>query len=543
MNKVRIICRQSRLSLLQAEIVRQKILAVLPAAEVEIFSCSSRGDRELTVPLSSLDGTDFFTEEIFESLQNNEADIAVHSLKDMSAPHFFSHEAFAIVDRDDTRDVAIFNPDIEQKIKSGETIIIGTCSPRREEMAIGFLKKALPQLSSEIKIEVKSIRGNVESRLKQLDVQNYDGTILATAGLNRLLKPIPNPSLREGLMNTPITDDEMSNQSIVRQLLSDKKLMLLPLIECVPAPCQGAIVAEADPHNDDAVELLKKINNTDLFEEAYKEKLEAWKYGTGCLQKFGVTTLHTVNGNILYAAGEDMNGKKFQHWHALPELNIDEEQLFSSTDCMKDFFEYSQFDKKIDIKQPVVFVANYKAVQGCSIELLKQKSATQQTLNSSNAAGKQKIVFASGTRTWFELAKFGYWVTGSADALGVESFLPSLQMPLINIPLNNVCILTHKEAAERWKQKGYHAASNYKLISKNNEAVAAAIASADFLFWSSFSQYKYYKQHIKPGAVHLCAGGETAALLKQAGEAPVTFPTIKAFERWRKTFIRSRSVA
>jgi porphobilinogen deaminase len=540
LNKVRIICRQSRLSLLQAEMVRQKILAVHPAAAIEIIGRSSRGDRELSVPLSSLDGTDFFTEEIFEALLNNEADIAVHSLKDMSAPHFFSHSAFAVVDRDDTRDVAIFNLDIEEKIKAGETIIIGTCSPRREEMAIGFLKKALPQLSKEIKIEVKSIRGNVESRLKQLDEKKYDGTILATAGLNRLLKPIPNPSQREGLTETQITEDELSNQKVIRQLLSDKKIMLLPLIECVPAPCQGAIVAEAHPENIYAMELLKKINNTILFEEAYNEKREAWKYGTGCLQKFGVTTLHTANGNILYAAGEDTNGKAFQHWHGLPELNIDEEQLFSSTDCMKDFFEYEWLEENIAIEQKVIFIANYKSVQKPHLNPLRLEA---EGLSEPLLFFNNKKIFASGTRTWFELAKMGYWVTGSADALGVESFLPSLQMPLFNIMLDDVCILTHNEAAERWKQKGYHAISNYQLVSKKNDTVTSAIASADFLFWSSFSQYNYYKEYIKPGATHLCAGGETAALLKQAGEEPVIFPTIKAFEQWRKAFIRSRSVA
>jgi porphobilinogen deaminase len=76
-----------------------------------------------------------------------EADIAVHSLKDMSSEHFFGANKFAVVDRDDTRDVAIFNNDIEEKIKRGETIIIGTCSPRREEMATVFLKKALPAIN------------------------------------------------------------------------------------------------------------------------------------------------------------------------------------------------------------------------------------------------------------------------------------------------------------------------------------------------------------------------------------------------------------
>jgi len=89
----------------------------------------------------------------------------VHSLKDMSAPHFFSHTAFAIIDRDDVHDVAIFNPNIIEKLKKGESINIGTCSPRREEMAVDFLRKALPQFGNPVNIEVHSIRGNVEGRL------------------------------------------------------------------------------------------------------------------------------------------------------------------------------------------------------------------------------------------------------------------------------------------------------------------------------------------------------------------------------------------
>ncbi len=516
MNTVRIICRHSRLSLLQAEMVRQKIHAVQPNAEVIIISRSSRGDKELTVPLSSLDGTDFFTGEIFEALQNNEADIAVHSLKDMSANHFFSHTAFAIADRDDTRDVAIFNSTIEEKIKRGETIIIGTCSPRREDMAIHFLKKALPQLTNEITLETKSIRGNVESRLKQLHEGNYDGTILATAGLNRLLR-------------------SEQDAPALRLLLADKKLMLLPLIECVPAPCQGAIVAEADPSNQPAVELLKKINNLPLFREAFNEKKEAAQYGTGCLQKFGVTTLHTSNGNILYAAGEAADGTTFQKWTPLPQLEMAGKQLFSSTDCMKDFFDYRWNEEETFIPQPVIFIANYKAIQKNAGMLLSNNNL----INKANS----KTIFVSGTRTWLELAKQGHWITGSADALGVESFLPALGMPVFNIAKNDICLLTHREAALRWRQKGYQAVSNYALISKHDAMVAAAVSKADYLFWSSFSQYHYYNQYVKPGATHLCTGGETAALLKDAGIAPVIFPTIKAFEQWRKFSTRSHSVA
>ncbi len=507
MKKVRIICRNSRLSLLQADLVKQKILSVQPATEVEIIGRTSRGDRELNVNLSALDGTDFFTEEIFQALGRDEADVAVHSLKDMSADHFFSHDAFAVVDRDDVRDVVIFNPGILEKIKSGETIIVGTCSPRREEMAVNFLKKALPQLNGEIKIETRSIRGNVEGRLKQLDEGNYDATILATAGLNRLLRSEP-------------------DAVIIKHLLKDKKLMLLPLIECVPAPCQGAIVVEAHPDNKAAIELLKKINDADLFEDAYNEKRQAYQYGTGCLQRFGVTTLQTADYKTLYSAGWDQKGKKFSNWSSLPENILGKKNLFSSTDNMKEFFSYKWREEELVIEQAVVFVANYKAVvHDTAINALTGKT-----------------IFASGTKTWFELANQGYWVQGSADALGFECFLPALHMPLINIQQKDICILTHEEAEQRWKQKGYTSVSNYKLLSKENIFIAEGIAKADIIFWSSFSQFKYYGNFCQASVLHVCSGGETAALLKNEGISPLIFPTIKSFEEWRKYSTRPLNV-
>ena len=144
---IKLIGRNSRLSLLQIDIVKRKIQSAFPDMNVEVIARSSKGDALQNIPLHTVEGSDFFTQDIFDALTIGEADIAVHSLKDMSSEHFFGPNKFAVVDRDDTRDVAIFNSDIEEKIKRGEKIIIGTCSPRREEMATVFLKKALPQLN------------------------------------------------------------------------------------------------------------------------------------------------------------------------------------------------------------------------------------------------------------------------------------------------------------------------------------------------------------------------------------------------------------
>ena len=517
METIKLIGRNSRLSLLQIDIVKQKIQSAFPNIKVEVIARSSKGDALQDIPLHTVEGSDFFTQDIFDALTIGEADIAVHSLKDMSSEHFFGANRFAVVDRNDTRDVAIFNYDIEEKIRNGETIIIGTCSPRREEMATLFLKKALPQLNNEIKIETKDIRGNVETRLKKLNSGQYDATILATAGINRLL-------------------GSEKDAKPIKELLADKRLMVLPLIECVPAPCQGAIVAEAHSSNAKAIEVLKRINNEKVHADCYAEKKEAVKYGAGCIQKFGVTTLVTKNGKYQYAAGRDSEGTEFVKWAPLSELNING-SLFSSTDVMKGFFDYEWSSEEIKLEKPVVFVANYKAIQDPHLNPPGQSAEGFANIL------KNKTVLASGTKTWFELSKKGYWVTASADALGFEFLLASLNMPLLNINAKDISILTHETAAERWRMKGYNAVSNHKLLPKDDEGIRQLIAAADAIFWTSFSQYEFYGKYAKSIVKHLCPGGETAELLREAGVEPVTFPTIKAFEQWKKYSIQSRSVA
>ena len=504
---IRLIGRNSRLSLLQLEIVKQKIEAAFDKINVEVIARNSRGDTLQDVPLHTVEGSDFFTQDIFDAVGNNEADIAVHSLKDMSSEHFFGTNKFAVVDRNDIRDVAIFSQNAKDKIQKGENIIIGTCSPRREEMAIGFLQKALPQLNKEFKVITKDIRGNVDTRLRKLDNGEYDGIILATAGLNRLLN---------SKIDAPVT----------RELLKDKKLMVLPLIECVPAPCQGAIVAEADPANKKAVEVLNRINDVKWMNACTREKKTAQRYGVGCLQRFGVTTISYGNKEIVYAAGKDSEGTVFTTWTGLPELETANKNFFSTTDFMGSFFQYEYEDYLSVINEPVVYVANYKAVV--------QKAIIDQL--------KNKKVWAAGTKTWFELAKKGIWVEGCADAFGLEFLQTVCQMPLLAISKKDIAVVTGKEAAGIWQSKGWKTYSTYSATEKYSGQIEQQVKDADIIFWTSYRQYVQYKTVVKDNVIHACPYGETAEQFKATGINPVVFPNIKAFQQWKQISIHSHSV-
>jgi len=342
MEKLRITGRNSKLSLLQIEKVKQSILQFYPDMQVEVITRESRGDQLKDIPLQTVEGTDFFTSDFFEALQNGEADIAVHSLKDMSAEHFFGGNIFAVTDRDDVRDIAIFSKGIEHKLAAGEIISIGTCSPRRETMALEFLQKALPQ-TGDFSIRTKVIRGNIEERLRKLHEGEYDGIILATAGINRLL-------------------NSREYSASLQLLLNDKKLMVLPMFECVPAPCQGAIVAEALPGNITAVEVLKRIDLPLLKKTCSREKKIALQFGKGSLQEFGVVSFLKGRDIVYYSAGKDKEGRNFEQWEGLPDNEMARfTKLFNASRYMGQFYDYAYGDIK-PISASVVFVSNFKAI-------------------------------------------------------------------------------------------------------------------------------------------------------------------------------------
>lgn len=498
--KIRLAGRSSRLSIVQMNIVKQKIQQKFPAIEVEIIAMSSQGDRLPDIALQTVDDTDFFTQEIFNSLLNNEADIAVHALKDISGAHFFGGNIFSVVEREDARDVAIFNSGILNKLQSGTPITIGTCSPRREEMATQFLQKALPFFGKAINLTIKPLRGNIDTRLQKLHNNEFDGIIIAAAGINRLLNS---------------AEDALN----IQQLLADKKLLFLPLIECVPAPCQGAIVAEAMASNSFAVTILAAIKEETDHNNCVKEKLLGLEYGAGCLQKFGVTTVSIKAEKIVYAAGKNSEDIAFSKWYNLPALRIENGVVFSSTDYMRNFFNYTLLQEPITLTTPIAFVANYKAIH---------QPADVHTL-------QQKRVWVAGTKTWLALAKQGIWVEGSADALGLESLLPFWKTALVNIHPQDITIVTNQTSAANWQLKGYKTAHTYDLIFKEDEVVANKIKVADYIFWTSYRQYEQYKTITKEGVQHLCPAGETANLLKAEGIEPIIFPNIKAFLQWRQT--------
>ncbi len=494
-----IVCRGSWLSLAQAEIFKTKVLSHFPNLKLNVIIKETAGDKNQSMPLHLVEGQDFFTREVQDALINGEADFALHSMKDVSSETFFRDGHFAIIERDNIQDVAIFNPNVLDKLIRGERLVIGTSSPRRSNMATDFLKKGLPRYDDkQVNIIAKSIRGNVDNRLKKLHDGFYDGILLAAAGLNRLLNYHP-------------------SKATVTDLLRNKKIMVLPLFECPPAAGQGAIVAETNAGNTAAIEVLSVIENKQLTVAVHKERIYAQRYGYGCSQQFGVFHQHSAEVSFTYAAGREQD-QEFVEWEIenLNPINHDD-HIFSSAKYMSEFFEYEFFDSiLIRDETPVFFIASHKAVHSVAI---RKKL-------------KNKIIWAAGTRTWFDLANQGIWVQGCADGIGLENALGIMNSPLINIDQKDITILTNSVSANEWIKDGWSAMASYALKPIFKQAIADEISKAGTLFWTSFQQYSLYKDFVKATARHCCPVGKTAVLLKREGIAPIIFPGIKSFKEW-----------
>ena len=173
--KIRIATRKSPLALWQANFVKQNLLLAHKDLKVELIPMVTQGDIILDSPLSKIGGKGLFVKQLEQAILNNEADIAVHSIKDIPAQFPEGLMLAAICQRDEVRDAFVANKYASLN-DLPEGAIVGTSSLRRQCQ----LRSHYPHLI------IKDLRGNVGTRLNKLDDGQYDAIILASVGLKRL---------------------------------------------------------------------------------------------------------------------------------------------------------------------------------------------------------------------------------------------------------------------------------------------------------------------------------------------------------------------
>mgnify|MGYP001625133205 FL=1 len=170
---IKIGSRESQLAVRQAEIIRAQIMSFDPGITVEIITMKTTGDKILDKSLEKIGGKGLFVKELDRALMDGRIDIAVHSLKDMPMEENPDLPILAYGRREDPRDVILYRPGLEEL---PEQAVIGTSSRRRMIQ----MEKLYPGCTC------RGIRGNVQTRMRKLETEGYDATLLAAAGLNRL---------------------------------------------------------------------------------------------------------------------------------------------------------------------------------------------------------------------------------------------------------------------------------------------------------------------------------------------------------------------
>lgn len=172
---IRIATRKSPLAVWQAEHVAARLQQAFPEVKAELVTMVTRGDKLLDAPLAKVGGKGLFVKELEQGMLQGEADIAVHSMKDVPVEFPPGLHLSVILDREDPTDAFVSNHyaslhDLPHNAR------IGTCSLRRQCQ----IKERFPEA------EILNLRGNVNTRLAKLDAGEFDAIILASAGLKRL---------------------------------------------------------------------------------------------------------------------------------------------------------------------------------------------------------------------------------------------------------------------------------------------------------------------------------------------------------------------
>lgn len=219
MRKIIVGSRRSKLALTQTKWVIEQLKKAGAPYEFEIKEIVTKGDKILDVTLSKVGGKGLFVKEIEAALLNKEIDFAVHSMKDMPAILPPGLTIGAVPPREDARDVLISkNKQTLNELPAGS--IIGTSSLRRSAQLLAMRND----------IEIKWIRGNIDTRINKLNTEDYDAIILAAAGLKRM-----------GWSDEVVTE-------------------YIDSTTCVPAVGQGALAIECREDDEELIQLLQSIN-------------------------------------------------------------------------------------------------------------------------------------------------------------------------------------------------------------------------------------------------------------------------------------------
>ncbi|XPV69091.1 MAG: hydroxymethylbilane synthase [Halarcobacter sp.] len=267
MKKLIIATRKSKLALWQSEYIKAELLKHYPHMEIELKTFSTKADKILDVPLAKIGGKGLFTKELEIALENKEADIAVHSLKDVPVEFEEGFVLAALTKRFDPRD-AFLSEKYASISELPDGAIVGTTSLRRR-MELKLLRPD---------IELKDLRGNINTRIAKLKAGEYDAIILAATGVQKLqiedevkhFSPISVDNMIPSMGQATLGIETLDNPELVELLsvLHDKDAEIESTIErsfvhTLEGGCQVPIGVKATILDENSVDVRAIVGMPD----------------------------------------------------------------------------------------------------------------------------------------------------------------------------------------------------------------------------------------------------------------------------------------
>ena len=394
--------RRSLLALAQSSWVARQIEGLNPGLRVELVGIETKGDQLLDVLLSTAPGREFFVAELDAALLEGKVDFTVHSHKDLSLERPPGVVLAATPPRANPRDVIVFGPATDDRLAQRLPLRIGTGAPRRIANLADFLPAALPGSEPQPPPEFVSIRGNVDTRLSRIHLpesheRHIDAAVLALAGLSRLFA---NPDGRTRLTS----------------LLAEVSWMVLPLQECPTAPAQGALAIECRADDLPTRQRLAAFDHPETAAHVLRERQVLSEWGGGCHQALGATSFCTPDDrHRLSIRGRKPDGTLVSDSH--DEVPSPAPQRTCTPATPKP-------GSRLRLTQTAHWISGTPAAS-TALFIPRPQCADD------SAALPIHRVWAGDLSTWHSLARAGIWVEGSAEGLGLEWILPTLEEPVL----------------------------------------------------------------------------------------------------------------
>ncbi len=505
--------------------------------EIDFLFKSSFGDQNLDVPLKNLPEKGVFTKDLQEDLAAGRCDLVVHSWKDLPIEMPSGHELVGTLKREDPRDLLIIKKEALSKFINGslKELKILSSSPRREFNLSRYLYQILPfEVSS---LHFKNIRGNIPTRVAKLNADSEaHALVLAKAAVDRLLGFNENVAAKVGA----VADEELFDFiNSLRTELSSCEWLILPLRENPSAPAQGALAIELMEQNS----VLKGFLKVALaqYEEAKlavnEERKVLAAYGGGCHQKIGAHCYNFTGDKrqkaYLFLKGQKESGEDIDFegplslWKATQSATsippqkevLKREQIWPLEDSKSQFFEreilpLTAQDKKIIEEADHILVTRIQA------------------LNEGIQLNNRSRLWVSGQKSWEQMAKLKYWVSGSLESLG---FRPEEENHSF-YGVGSWVRLTHDRAPQ---QKGATTVATYRLRSKfkNSEEAREMLPdkNTNLCYWMSSSAfveaYRLAPKLLEAIPRHSCGVGitfkELEPILKKMGRTIETYISLE----------------